>query len=218
MNCHECEALLQRQLDNELGAEPELEPHLAECGRCRGLFTAAQQLRDGLARMVMPLPPPALASRTVLMVLRERQGRRRLRQAAAMAMMAACLLIAVWYWHDRAQQPAPEVVIAAAKVVPAKEPTLGESMREARAALDQLADKMFDATRQQADILRDATVPLETARPDNAQQRPTTDPPLARSRSGMTTGLQTVAASTRRGLSFILRETPPLAAGKKDVD
>ena len=49
------------------------------------------------------------------------------------------------------------------------------------------------------------------------QKRSSTDPKLAKPRPGMTTGLQTIAATTRRGISFMLQETPPLQPGKKDA-
>src|SRR5205823_13747948 len=64
---------------------------------------------------------------------------------------------------------------------------------------------------------RDATAPLEIARVDLGPKRPTTDPKLARPRPGMTTGLQALAATTRRGISFMLQETPPLQPGKKNA-
>ena len=138
--------------------------------------------------------------------------------ALAAAMMAACILFAVWFFSSKANEPAPVAVIPAPPVELAKEPTLTESVREARVALDQLTDKILDNTRQQADLLRDATAPLDTVRLDGPQPRPATEPKLARPRPGMTTGLQTVAATTRRGLSFIMRESPPLPSSRKNAE
>jgi hypothetical protein len=64
----------------------------------------------------------------------------------------------------------------------------------------------------------DATAALEGFRFDGSQLRSTTEPKLARHRPGMNTGWQTVAATTSRGLSFMLRDTPPQEGVKNDAE
>ena len=84
MNCHECEALLQRQLDGETLLDAELDRHLAQCRNCRSLFAAGQLLLSGLRRMPAPLAPEALTRRIVNRVLEDRIGSyRRVRWAVA---------------------------------------------------------------------------------------------------------------------------------------
>ena len=57
MNCHECEELLQRRLDDARrgvryseprGSDPDLERHLAECQACRQTHAAAGLLLESL--------------------------------------------------------------------------------------------------------------------------------------------------------------------------
>src|SRR5439155_20407151 len=126
-------------------------------------------------------------------------------------------------FNSQAPPPAWTLVQEGQKVLPApapapapKEPSLAEAIREARAAMDGLAGKALANSQEHADVLRDATAPLEVARVDLGQKRSSTDPKLAKPRPGMTTGLQTIAATARRGISFMLQETPPLQPGKKD--
>ena len=222
MNCRDCEELLQRQLDGEsLPTSADLEQHLADCGNCRGLFAAAQRLRQGLRAVARPTAPALFTERATARVLAARRRQRVRRLAVAGFALAASVLIAVWYFSGDARAPAvqPEVVEAKKPVpVPApKEPSLREAVGEARTALDGLTDKVLANTRDQADVFRDATAPLEIARVDLGHRRTPTDPKPARPRPGMTTGLQTIAATTRRGISFMLQETPPLQPGKKNA-
>jgi hypothetical protein len=212
MNCHDFQELLQRQLDGEAVLQAEAHEHLTGCRDCRSLSVAAQALQTGLRAVEPPQPPESLARRTVLEVLRSRRQRLRVRWAIAAAAVAACLLAGVLYWRFGLQDTVHEqqvVHVEPPKPEPAREPKLGESIGEARQALDRLADKVLDSSRKQADVMRDALTPLEGVRAEAPKENKTTQP-------GMTTGLQTVAATTRRGLTFMLRETPPLPAAKKD--
>jgi hypothetical protein len=218
MNCHECDGLLQRLLDGEVVASPELDRHLADCGNCRGLFAAAQRMLSGLRHMPAPLPPPHLARQVTQRVVRERLSRTRIRWSAAAAMMAACVLVAIWFYQNRNQDFALAPVADAdqAKSTQAKDPTLTQTARDRGKALDHFASQMLDKVRKDVDIMRDATAALEAPRLD--QPRPTTEPRMARTRPGMTTGLQTVTAITRRGVSFMLRDASPLPNGKDNAE
>ncbi len=232
MNCHDCEELLQRLLDGEpLPPAVELEAHLAACSDCKGRFAAVQSLRVGLQTLPALAPPADFAGRVQRAVLAEQRSRRTRRwAAAALAMAASIALIAfgIRYFtsEDELAQVPEQKIVELPKPQPEPrpqpeppkhEPGLREAVQQARGALDSLAGKFLEGTREQADVLRDATAPLELARVDMGQKRTPTDPKLARPRTGMTAGLETVAATTRRGLSFMLKETPPLPAGKRAV-
>ena len=112
MNCRDCEELLQRQLDGEsLPTSADLEQHLAECGNCRGLFAAAQRLRQGLRAVARPTAPALFTERATARVLAARRRHRVRRLAVAGFALAASVLIAVWYFSGDARLPAvqPEV-------------------------------------------------------------------------------------------------------------
>jgi hypothetical protein len=209
MNCHDCEDLLQR--------------HLADCANCCSLFAAAQRLSDGLRLVAAPVPPETLAKRTISRVLAEQRGRRHMRWAMAAAMMAACVLLAVWLWNRKSEQPGTVPVATRPEIKPVlpvvpEEPSLRDSVQEARHALDRLTDRVLDNTRKQVDVMRDATAPLEVGRADTAAKRAPNESKASRTRPGMNTGWQTVAATTRRGLSFIFNETPSVQTAKNDVE
>jgi hypothetical protein len=223
MNCRDCEEFADRQLeDDPPPLPPELEMHLAECSACKSLFATVQRLREGLRLTMAPTPPEMLACQTVTKIQSAERWRVQRRWALAAMAAAASLLGAVWYFANRNTNPVETPVVIAPKPSPplkehndpapqpkeSKEPSLSETVQEGRDALDRLADKLFDKTREQADVMRDATVPLEFARLDEPQKRSSNDPPATRPRPGMTTGWQTVAATTRRGLSFMFRDAP----------
>jgi hypothetical protein len=232
MNCHDCEELLQRLLDGEsLAPSAELDGHLAACSDCKGRIAAAQSLRVGLRMLPAVTPPADFAGRVQRAVLAEQRAHRTRRWAAAALAMAASIALVAFGVHyftseDDTQpdpeqhlvvlpQPQPDPKPQPQPDPPKREPGLRESVQQARQALDGLAGKFLEGSREQADVMRDATAPLELARIDMGQKRTPTDPKLARPRTGMAAGLDTVAATTRRGLSFMLKETPPLPAGKR---
>jgi hypothetical protein len=212
MNCHDCEALLQRQLDGETLTGPELDRHLAECSKCRGLFAAGQLLLSGLRRLPALTPPEALTRKIISNAIQDRLRYRRLRWAAGVALAAACLLFTVWAYSNVQPQTSSQVtpVAKGADHNPqtGKEQDPNQVIPQTRRTLDQLTAKMIDKARKEVDVKRDVVVVLETGRID--QSRDLTAIHLARHRSGVAIGLQTVAATTRRGLDFMLRDTPNL--------
>jgi hypothetical protein len=214
MNCHECEELLQRQLDGEILTGPELDRHLAECSNCRGLFAAGQLLLSGLRRLPSPVPPEGLTSKIVSRVVHDRLSHRRLRWGVGVAMAAACLLFMVWVYNNREPENTSNAkllnVAKADEVDPQKgnDKKIDQSIQQTQHGLDRLTVDMIDKSRKDAGAKLDAIVVLEMPRIDQSRDR--TDIRLARHRSGMTLGLQTVAATTRRGLDFMLRDTPAL--------
>ena len=214
MNCHECQALLQRQLDGETLAEAELDQHLAQCSNCRGLFAAGQLLLSGLRRMAAPAAPEALTRRIVDRVLQDHViSYRRVRWAAAAVMVAACLLFIVWVYYnvlpDATSGPGPGPIAKAD--APDRDKSKGkdenqQAIQKTRRALDHLTTRSIDRSRKEIDETPDIAVIAEGSRLD--QLRDLADIRLARHRSGMAIGLQTVAATTRRGLDFMLRDNP----------
>jgi hypothetical protein len=208
MNCHECEALLQRQLDGETLTGPELDRHLAECSKCRGLFAAAQLLLSGLRRLPPLTPPEALTRQIVSRALQDRLRYRRLRWVVGAALAAASLLFMVWVFYN--VQPATSSNVSPVVIGPELDPQTGkdkgpnQALQPTRHTVDRLTANMIDKARKEVDAKRDITIVLETGRID--QSRDLTDIHLARQRSGLAIGLQTVAATTRRGLDFMLRD------------
>jgi hypothetical protein len=152
-----------------------------------------------LRLLVAPVAPETLTRRTVTKVLNERRGRVRRRYALAAMAAAAALLIAFLVWTNREPAPRTPPVVEQPK---AAHQRLGPTVQQGRKALDQLAERLIDQTQKQAEVMRDATAPLETVRLDP----PSKTPPAAQPKSGMTTALQTVSATTRRGLSFMVRD------------
>jgi hypothetical protein len=215
MNCHECEALLQRQLDGETLVQAELDRHLAQCSNCRSLFAAGQLLLSGLRRMPAPVPPEALTRRIVNRVLEDHiRSYRRVRWAVAVAMVAASVLFVVWvYYYVQPDNTGP-AALPMAKADDANRDKGNSSdkdknqqaIQQARHALDHLTTRIIDRSRKEVDETPEVTVLVEGPRLD--QLRDLADIRLARQRSGMAIGLQTVAATTRRGLDFMLRDNP----------
>jgi hypothetical protein len=218
MNCHECEALLQRQLDGETLTGPELDRHLAECSKCRGLFAAGQLLLGGLRRLPPLTPPEALTRQIVNRAIQDRVRYRRLRWAVGAALAAASLLFMVWAFYN--VQPVTSSNVSPVVIGPKVDPQTGKDkdpnqvIVQTRRTLDQLTANMIDKARKEVDAKRDITMVLEKGRID--QSRDLTAIHLARQRSGMAIGLQTVAATTRRGLDFMLRDTPNPGAGNNE--
>lgn len=111
MNCPQSHLHLQARLDGHAVAEPaDLEAHLAACGACRELHTAARRLEEGLRLLAPPTPPPGLASRIAARVLAEQRAARRFRrQLLARFAVAAGLLLTVFlgytYWPQTPEVP-----------------------------------------------------------------------------------------------------------------
>jgi hypothetical protein len=233
MNCPECRELLQRRLDGEVPGDA-VAHHLNDCSECKAQFAAARRLEEGLRLLPAPVVPAGFAKRTVARVLAQRQARLRWRWATAAVALAASILVGLLVWNG-AQQPPDEVPVAKKgpdtpqkspveqpvvkenpEKAPAPEPTLQETVQQTRLAMDKLANRLWDKTREHAAVWSDVTAPLEMGRVDFVSQRPT-PPKAAPTKSGLATGVQTVAAVTKRGFGFLLRETPPLAVGAQQV-
>jgi hypothetical protein len=228
MNCRDCQELLQRHLDGEgIGEDPA--QHLSECSECKAEHAAARRLEEGLRLISPPLVPAGFAGRTLSRVRAQRRARLRWRWTVAGVAMAASVLVGLLVW-DHATQPLDEVAVVdhgtnhppkapqevpVAKTKPeptpvAPEPTLQETVQHSRIAMDQLANRFMDKTREQADVWRDVLAPVEVARVDFVVQQPAAVPKAGQPKSGLTTGMQTVTGLTKRGIGFLLRETPPM--------
>jgi hypothetical protein len=242
MNCPEFHEHLQRRLDGEPLAEAAA-PHLEACAECRALFDAAGRLETGLRLLTPPPPPPDLAPRTLGRVVAARRARLRWRWAAGVALAASVAVVAVVLWSRQPahEEPAP---LARKEIPPPKEtppekkeldgskepaePPLRPTLAQARDAVDRWTERFWDKTREQAELWRDVTVPLEVSRVDFGGSP--VPPKQASPHPGLGTGLKTVAALTKRGLNFMARDSAPLwpvltavvadqlAAGPGDAD
>jgi hypothetical protein len=229
MNCHDCQELLQRRLDGEAVTDAAAQ-HLESCAECRALFAAARRLEEGLRLLVPPAVPPGFAGRTVGRMVAVRRTRLRWRWAAAAALAASVLLGAWWIWDRTPAPPDNSSVVAekpkdtprtppvakgdADKKPVTPEPGLHDTLQQARTAMDQLTTRFWNKTLEQADVWRDVTVPLEMARLELNPKRTQGPAKVEAPRPGMTTGLQTVAAVTKRGISFMFHDGPPVPPAK----
>ena len=123
MNCHDCEELLQRRLDDARrgvrysepsGSVPgalELDRHLAECQACRRTHAAAGLLLEGLESLPDVSPPIDFAWQTTAAVLRDRMRRRQKmhRRVLVTAALAASILLMAWLGNAWLPQPKQEV-------------------------------------------------------------------------------------------------------------
>jgi predicted anti-sigma-YlaC factor YlaD len=228
MNCHESLDWLQSRLDGEMLPAPNgLEQHLSDCALCRPQHQAAQALLEGLHGLKRLAPPEKLSDLIVARVLADRQARRirwRRRVTTTVALAASLLLAALagYLWlpvskndgRDKLvdvkkapeRQEAPEIVATGA-------PSLTRSVEEARLAVAALTEKIADKSKEQARLWW----PLDVAGLPEVKLDPPLDPAaqsLRQTGQGMSEGLQTVAQSARRAVSYFLRELPPLEMPK----
>jgi hypothetical protein len=224
MKCHECQEWLHRKLDGDgATASVALERHLAHCPVCRGRHQAALLLLDGLHALKRPAPPPGLTQRIVASVLADRQARRirlRLRLATTLALAASLLFAALagYIWLPKPKPTAPDM--AGKRIEPRPQPdvvvdspSLAKSVEEAREAVASLTEKIADKSKEQARLWWPAaSIDLAGALPVSKLEQPLA--PAAQSLrhtgQGVSEGLQTVAQSARRALSYFVRELPPL--------
>ena len=110
MNCHDCEELLQRRLDDARrgvryseprGSGPisvDLDRHLAECQACRHTHAAAGLLLETIESMSTIAAPLDFAWKTTAAVLRDRIRRRqKMRERVLItAGLAASILLMAW--------------------------------------------------------------------------------------------------------------------------
>jgi anti-sigma factor RsiW len=228
MNCLECQELLQQRLDGlPLADRTALDRHLATCAECRERHAAVAVLEEGLRALPRPQPPPDLADRTTALVLQDRARRMR-RQVWGAVALAASLLLAVgaylWLVPSRSAQetvkgPTPKVEQPRP---PKVEPSLRQSVDEAREALAALTGRFAGQAREEVRVLRDSASTFEFVSLEAVPQvAPLTQPfgstaeGLRETSKGISTGMRTVNNSARRALSYFLRKTPPLQSAPK---
>ncbi len=216
MNCHESQDLLQCRLDGARTESPGLDEHLAICPDCRELHRAGGRLLEGVVGLSRPLPPPGLAQRIVSRVLadrRARQQQRRLWLTVALAASVLIMALAGYTWLPILKNaPAPAVAKGPndLKVVPDRSPSLSESMEGARDAVASLTERLTEETKKQAQRVLSAnpfdlspTLPL-LANVDSPLDSATAS--LRHTGQGVSEGLQPLARSARRAVSFLFRE------------
>jgi hypothetical protein len=232
MNAPECRDFLRRRFDGLTPAgRRALEQHLAACPHCRDWHRAARLLEDGLRALPRPEPPPGLSDRIVLRVTADRRDRLRRRQRLAGLAAAACLLLTPLAIDLLARRDAgpvptrPHVVRKAPQAPPqaAPAPSLRQSVDEAGSAVAALTHRLTGQTRDRARLLWGAAKPPggAAALPDLDGLRAPLDPaaqPLREAGRGVSAGLETVAGSARRAVSFFTREIPALDPGRKILD
>lgn len=211
MNCPEAQELLQRYLDGETLSDPSaLHLHLEACAECRERFAAAKRMRDALRSVPESAVSPAWTERTVTHILTDRRRRlARQRWLAGAALAASMLLMIGGYLWLRLAEP---VTLAQRTQPPAPvddSPVLTRSVQEARSELAALTDRIADQITEQTQLLPAATVlPLEMAPVSwMPLERPLSSlaQSLRQSKRGVSAGLDPVANSARRALTFFLR-------------
>jgi hypothetical protein len=226
MNCCECEELLQAFLDGApVPSVPELGVHLEQCPRCRELHQAGLQLVHGLQKLPLLEPSQRLTERIVTAVRAERRQRILYRQrwlTATAAVVALVLLPLAASLLPRPTDTAPKEMAHHPPAVPQQpkavaEPSLHEQVEEARLAMTSLTSRLAEQTREQARVLWEAAPPVEIppvgALPGMEDLEPPLHPAaesLQKAKDGVSVGLQTVASSAQRAVSFFVREIPAL--------
>jgi predicted anti-sigma-YlaC factor YlaD len=235
MNCREALDWLQCRLDGDMLPAPSgLEQHLAGCPFCRPQHQTGQLLLEGLQSLKHPVPPDNLSDLIVARVLADRRSRsiRWRRRVATTAALAASLLLAALAGHlwlptskndglDKAaaRQKAPQrrdssEVVAAGL---AAGPSLTRSVEEARLAVASLTEKIADKGKEQARLWWSAAardVPRQLPGMNGEQPLDPAARSLRQTGQGASEGLQTVAQSARRAVSYFFRELPPLEMPK----
>jgi predicted anti-sigma-YlaC factor YlaD len=215
MNCPECEDLLQRRLDGDAVDRHALEQHLAVCAACREQHHAAQLLLDALHVWPSVRVPDNFAKNVVRAVVEERVARRRVHRWWTGVAAAASLLIVVlagYVWFAPEKQPGPGPLVKADNTT--ESPSLDRTMQEVRAAVSELTERIADGTKKQALLILSAANPMEFNVSLPAPRPFEVPTEAARSfqqtTQGMGDGLQTVARSAQRAVSFLAREVASL--------
>jgi hypothetical protein len=177
-----------------------------------------------------------LAGRIVGQVLLERKARLTRRRrwpvvAAAAALLLAPLLGLLWL---RQPEPVPSLVVPSPVVVvkpkevepdvkpkPKAEP-LRPRLEETRLALEGVTDRLMRVNLQPARLVQTVSLPLDMAPLGTLTHMEPLNQPLGgatqgvrHAGQGMNLGVATVTGTTRRAMSYFLRDLPPLAAPKK---
>jgi hypothetical protein len=230
MKCPECDELLRQRLDGQAGFNRQgLELHLAWCAPCREWHQAAQLLEDGLCALPRPTAPADLTERIILRVTADRCQRLRWQRRAVVAAAAACLLLTplavslLGLLAGHSPAPAPAVT-ARPPVTPATPgPSVQDSVAEAGSAVASLTDRLAEQTRDQARRLWSVSAPMDVPEvlPGFRALQAPLDPAaqsLREAGQGVSAGIDTVASSARRAVSYFVRELPPLQPGRGTFD
>ncbi len=234
MNCHDFQDWLQRRLDGEPLQDSEgLDAHLGGCMTCRRQHHAGQLLLDGLRNVKRPAPNEGFKQRILRGILMDRQARRlRLRRRlVTTTALAACLLLAALagqLWLPDTRKAPADFSLAEKNVpgpekqasVPAMESSLTKSAQDATAAVATLSERLADRGKEQAKLLWSvaANEMGPFVLPEAGDLERPLDPAakaLQQTGQGMADGLQTVAQSARRAVSYFFRELPPLEPAAK---
>jgi predicted anti-sigma-YlaC factor YlaD len=221
MTCSEIHQLLQRRLDGEpITDRGELGRHLADCPACRDLFASAQRLQECLQSLTSPVPPVDLSQRILGRWLEERRAQARWRRRLLTGVaVAAALLLAVFLGYLRrparddqpaSSQPVPMVKNDGTPGPATAEPSLNQSVEEARSALVALVNRTADETLGPGKALLPTALPVSPLPAPDAWQQ-TLEPPvesLREAQQNVALGLEPVTNSARRAVNLFLREMP----------
>jgi anti-sigma factor RsiW len=218
MNCLECEARLQDQLD---GLDlPDVEDtavcaHLRTCTACRERHAAAQRLLKGLSLLAAPRPGAGLTDRILAAVLQDQRKRRLLRRPVLIGLALAASLAAValvGYFWPRTQPPTAPTP---GPVEVTEIPSLRATVAEAGSVLSAFTARTADETVAQTQML---LPPVPNPMMPEVHLGQTLDEPmrsLAETGQGVSTGLEPVTNSVKRAFGLFLRDLPALDPAPK---
>jgi hypothetical protein len=222
MNCHEFEALLQREMDGAgIPMSAAADQHLSVCADCRAQHQAAGLLL-GWARTHKTPPAPAdLSQRIASRVLHDRVERRRrfrvhVRITIAMAASLLLVFLGANFWLP-AQRDGTALTLgpihdfelpALAEQAPMP---LAQTMDQASRSLASLTGKLAEKTRTHAWHMLAAAVPGELAASSGSVPEPM-DPATSLLQMGqnMTEGLQPLTRSAQRAVNKFFRDLSAL--------
>jgi hypothetical protein len=222
MNCLECQEILQQRLDGRpVPDRAALERHLAGCAECRERHAAVAPLLEALRGVTPPEPAPDLAERTAARVLRDRLSRRR-RLWAGVALAASLLLAVAGYFWLNPSRPDQPTATGPRPQPREVEPSLRESVGEAREALAELTGRLAAKAKEGVRVLETPATSLEFVSLDAVPHMgPLTGPldstaeGLRQSSRGASAGMRVVGGSARRAFNYFLRKMPPLQPAPK---
>ena len=237
MNCPDTNNLLQQYLDTQIPAEwpYELEQHLSECSECRQMFAAARVLDSGLKVLPTPEPPSYLTDNILDAVLNERRLRFRRRVTVGLAVAAAVLLAVLPFAsYFLTQKSGPTVVH---KDTPPKQPKMdpnkqenpenkqspNKAIRTAKLSeqvveLQNVMWSVTDDTQEQAkswlsELAKNTDLPQNTT--DTTQFD--AGEPVRETGAVVTAGLQPVAKSAQKAVTYFFREIPTWKSKGKSI-
>jgi len=222
MNCSESLDLLNKQLDGEAINAGALNQHLRECTACREMHRLGLSLTTVMRDRPRPTPSAELSNRIVCAVLAERRPRFYLRTVVAVSALAASVLVALFTYYSLqrtplqppvAQNPPQQSKDEHVQVDVKPSASLQDSVAEASVAMTSLTERLAGETKEHAEILWQATTPIDfrsvTSLPAadgmNDPLAPAAEP-LRQAGKGMSQGIETVARSAQRAVDFFFRE------------